>query len=139
MARFWRFFRTSPTSGTPGAYSGIDQELVPLKGQVDQMPVQMSAPLPTLTAQVEGVDFPFFTRFSDNITPLPQIAWVRRRLFTLHGLVSTFGLGTPLPIVAAPPDTTPIVVGRELFEGGLLAAKRRARLVAAAYQLTLDI
>lgn len=72
-------------------------------------------PLPLLnSSQAEGVDTPFFSRFYTAVDPSPFLHKAYRGKALGALVAGSYGLGTSTPILDAPPDTTPLTVGKVL-------------------------
>ncbi len=129
--KFWRYFqldRMESPAGV-GASTGFERQVVPVKGQpFAQVPVTMGTPIANLAvSQVEGTDFPFYTRGTEAKGPWPEVAFQKRRKAFQAGLMGTYNLGMPVPMVAAPPETTPILPIGKYIEDAVRAGKRRQR------------
>lgn len=100
---------------TVGAATDLDSIYIEYKSIFDDLAgVEVfNQPLTIMSsAQTEGVDTPFFTMFSTAKDPT-LFALTSKRAKTASTLRSTsYNQGMPTPIEDAPPDTTPITVGK---------------------------
>lgn len=74
-----------------------------------------SIPIEQLSANpIEGTDYPFLLRFETAKAPIDRNwAWLQQFKNQVVFL-STYGLGMPEAVFGAPPDETPIIVGKML-------------------------
>lgn len=130
-----------PTSQTNTAGGGLDQQYWerPNPTSIDQIYGLSDFSWPHVVLEtavvppVEGADAPFRLRFDTAKEPL-YAAWRKRQQLIAQALrESTWGLGTPTPILDAPPDETPITVGKMLhYPAEAILARRKAALSVAA-------
>lgn len=136
-ARFWRYlqFDRMENKAGGGATTALEAEIIPAARShpAAQLPTNMGVPIEALGGQIEGVDFPFFSRFSDANTPRPEIQALGRQRRYTAGLLSTYNLGMSTAIMAEPPDTTPIFIAETIFDPSEYAARKRRSSAAATY------
>ncbi len=129
-------------SSTPGAATDQDYWVRKNPTSQDQLYglANFSFPEPILTeAQAppdEGTTAPFWKRFDTAKEPL-SIHWKAKLGWEWQSAeTSTWGLGIPLPIFAAPPDEFPILVGKvDYFPLLDFEARRRRGFTLAANSL----
>lgn len=99
--------------------------------------VNFSMPLTLLaTTQAEGVDTPFFTHSITAVEPSPFLHFVRRKAYAKALISGTTGQGIPLAIEDAPPDTTPLLMGKMLDIPMASFMKKRKQATMLAAQAT---
>lgn len=122
--------RWQPVAQPSTAGAAMDSEMVPFPrpSGMDQLRglAAWDIPTPILGAILEeGVNFPFYTRWTLGVTP-PQQNYNSKRALTFHRVIkSAEGLGTPLPVLASPPDTFPLFVGKHFELAGPNIARQR--------------
>lgn len=121
------FYPQRVQSTTAGNPVDLDYDIVAAPTSFDVVlgVSNLGLPIPLIaTAQVEGVDFPFLSRFNTAVAPL-YVHWARAAADRWRQIdESTHWLGTPLPVMESPPDTTPLVVQRSLEYPAAAYAKR---------------
>lgn len=93
-----------------------------------------SFPTPILAfAPVEGTDYPIFTRDELASAPIHRNWAGALQGKVLSSQISTWGLGMPATVFGAPPDETPIIVGKSLYDNAAnFNAARKAKFSVAA-------
>lgn len=102
---------------TPGAGMDLDSFVIERPSIWDAMVgVEVfSWPTPIMaTAQEEGVDTPFYTRYLSATEPSTRTHYKRRQHWASALRSGAYGLGISIEILSAAPDETPVTVGKSL-------------------------
>lgn len=139
MRRFHSFSVAIMQPSTVGAAMDLESSQLEYKTVYDSIggAANFSMPLALLaTTQAEGVDTPFFTYFVTANAPSPFAHLLRRKSYAKALISGTTGQGITTPIEDAPPDTTPLTVGKFLDIPMASFMKKRKQAWQLAGQLT---
>lgn len=128
-------------SSTAGAAMDLDVFQVEYRTVFDAAvgECNFSIPIPILgVSQVEGVDSPFYSHFYTATDPSPFLHRASRSKALKSLVAGSYGLGMPIPVADATPDTTPVTVGKVLDIPIVSFAKRKKQAWLLAGSATVS-